>query len=124
MANPNINSATNIYCNNAQLSLTTTNATQLISNAASSGKVFLLDGVVVANTDTANAVNVTLALYQSATNTGTAFELAASVTVPAAASLYVVTKDSGVSVLENESLYVTAGTASKLKVNAFWKELS
>jgi len=124
MANPNINTATNVYANNSQLSLTSTSATQLVSNAASSGKVFLIDGITVANIDTVNAVAVTVTLFQAATNTGTAYELCSTVSVPANASLIVVDKAQGVSLLENESIYVTAGTASKLKVNAFWKELS
>ena len=78
----------------------------------------------MANIDTANAVTVTVALYQSATNTGTAYELCSTVSIPANASLIVVDKSQGVSLLEAESIYVTAGTASKLKVNASWKELS
>jgi len=124
MANPNLNSATNVYASSAQLSLSTTSATQLVSNAASSGKVFLIDGIVVANTDTANAVVVTVTIFKSATNNGTPYEIASTVAVPANASLYVVTKDAGVSLNENQSIYVNAGTASKLKVSAFWKELS
>ena len=124
MANPNLGSASNVYANNAALSLTTTSATQLVSNAASSGKVYLIDGITIANIDTANAVTVTVTLYQSATNTGTAFELCSTVSIPANAALIVVDKSQGVSLLENESIYVTAGTASKLKVNASWKELS
>jgi hypothetical protein len=124
MANPNLNSATNVYASSAQLSLSTTSATQLVSNAASSGKVFLIDGIVVANTDTANAVAVTVTIFKSATNNGTPYEIASTVAVPANASLYVVTKDAGVSLNENQSIYVNAGTASKLKVSAFWKELS
>jgi len=124
MANPNLNSATNVYVNNASLSLTTTSATQLMSNAASSGKTFLIDGITVANTDTVNPVTVTVTLFQSATNTGTGFELCSTVACPANAAIIVVDKSQGVSLLENESIYVTAGTASKLKVNASWKELS
>jgi hypothetical protein len=124
MANPNLNSATNVYASSAQLSLSTTSATQLVSNAASSGKVFLIDGIVVANTDMANAVVVTVTIFKSATNNGTPYEIASTVAVPANASLYVVTKDAGVSLNENQSIYVNAGTASKLKVSAFWKELS
>ena len=124
MANPNLQTASTVLCNNASLSLTTTSATQLVSNAASSGKVYLLDGITICNIDTANAVTVTVTLYQSATNTGTAFELCSTVSIPANAALIVVDKSQGVSLLENESIYVTAGTASKLKVNASWKELS
>ncbi|NBW17891.1 MAG: hypothetical protein EBR82_58935 [Caulobacteraceae bacterium] len=124
MANPNINNATSVVANNASLSLTSTSATQLVSNAASSGKVFLIDGITVANIDTANAVTVTVALYRTADNSGTAYELCSTVAVPANASLIVVDKAQGVSLLEAQSIYCTAGTASKLKVNASWKELS
>jgi len=124
MANPNIQSATTVVCNNSSLSLTTTSATQLVSNAASSGKVFLLDGITICNIDTANAVTVTVTLYQSATNTGTAFEFCSTVSIPANAALIVVDKSQGVSLLENESIYVTASAGNKLKVNASWKELS
>ncbi|NDF16065.1 hypothetical protein EB061_12230 [bacterium] len=124
MANPNLASASSVYVGNAQLSLTATTATQLVSNAASSGKAYLVDSIRVSNTDTANSVSVTVSLFQSATNTGTAFEFVSALPIPPGQSLVVVAKDEGVTLLENESIYVTAGTASKLKVNAFWKELS
>ena len=124
MANPNLNTAANVYMNNAALSLTTTSATQLVSNAASSGKVYLIDGITVANIDAANAVTVTVTFYRTADNSGTAYELASTVSVPANSAVIVVDKSQGVSLLEAQSIYVTAGTASKLKVNASWKELS
>ena len=124
MANPNLGSATNVYAANASLSLTTTSATQLVSNAASSGKVFLIDGITVSNIDTANAVSVTVTQYRTADGTGTAYELCSTVSVPANASLIVVDKAQGVSLLEAQSIYVTASAGNKLKVNASWKELS
>jgi hypothetical protein len=124
MANPNLGSSSNVYANNASLSLTSTSATLLVSNAASSGKVFVLDGITVANIDTANAVTVTVTFYRTADNSGTAYELCSTVAVPANASVIVVDKAQGVSLLEAQSIYATAGTASKLKINASWKELS
>lgn len=124
MANPNLNSATNVYANNAQVSLTTTNATQLVSNAASSGKVFLIDSIIVANVDGVNACDVTVTRFNSATNTGTAFPIAFTIAVPADASLIVVGKDNPISLTENESIYVTASAANDLVVDANWKELS
>jgi hypothetical protein len=124
MANPNLNSASTVYANNASLSLTSTSSTQLVSNAASSGKAYLLDSITVANIDPSNAVTITVTFYRTADNSGTAFELASTVSVPGGASLIVVDKSQGISLLEAQSLYVTAGTASKLKVNASWKELS
>ena len=124
MANPNIASATNVVLNNAQLSLTATTATQLITNAASSGKVFLVDSIIVANVDGTNACDVTVTRFQSATNTGTAFPIASTITVPADASILSVGKDNPINLTENESIYVTASAANDLVVDANWKELS
>ena len=124
MANPNIASATNVVLNNAQLSLTATTATQLITNAASSGKVFLVDSIIVANVDGTNACDVTVTRFQSATNTGTAFPIASTITVPADASIIIVGKDNPINLTENESIYVTASAANDLVVDANWKELS
>ena len=124
MANPNLAAATSVLANNAQLSLTATTATQLITNAASSGKVFLVDSIIVANVDGTNACDVTVTRFQSATNTGTAFPLCSTVTVPADASLIVVGTENKISLTENESIYVTASAANDLVVDANWKELS
>lgn len=124
MANPNIAAATSVLANNAQLSLTGTTATLLVSNAASSGKIFLIDSIIVANVDGTNACDVTVTRFQSATNTGTAFPIASTITVPADASLIVVGKDNPINLTENESIYVTASAANDLVVDANWKELS
>jgi hypothetical protein len=124
MANPNIATATSVLANNAQVSLTATTATQLITNAASSGKVFLIDSIIVANVDGTNACDVTVTRFQSATNTGTAFPIASTISVPADASIIIVGKDNPINLTENESIYVTASAANDLVVDANWKELS
>lgn len=124
MANPNINAATNVYAANAQVSLTGTTATLLVSNAASSGKVFLIDSIIVANVDGTNACDVTVTRFQSATNSGTAFPIASTISVPADASLVIVTRDMMLNLRENESIYVTASAANDLVVDANWKEYS
>jgi hypothetical protein len=124
MANPNIATATSVLAKNAQVSLTATTATQLITNAASSGKVFLIDSIIVACVDGTNACDVTVTRFQSATNTGTAFPIASTITVPADASIIIVGKDNPINLTENESIYVTASAANDLVVDANWKELS
>lgn len=124
MANPNLNSATNVYAANTQVSLTSTNATQLVSNASSSGKVFLIDSIIVANVDGANSCDVTVTRYQSATNSGTAYPIASTIAVPADASLVIVGKDNPLNLTENQSIYVTASAANDLVVDCNWKELS
>jgi hypothetical protein len=124
MANPNLAAATSVYAVNAQLSLTSTSATQLITNAASSGKVYLIDSIVVANVDGVNAADISVVRFNSATNTGTAFPICSTVVVPADASLIVVGTENKINLTENESIYVTASAANDLVVDCNWKELS
>ena len=124
MANPNLAAATNVYAANAQLSLTATTATLLVSNAASSGKVYLIDSIVVSNVDGVNAADISVVRFNSATNTGTAFPICSTVAVPADASLIVVGTENKINLLEDESIYVTASAADDLVVDCNWKELS
>lgn len=122
MANPNINSPSSVYANNALVDLTSTTETQVISNAASSGKVYLVDSVLASNVDGSSAADVTLTVYNAATNTGTGYKIASTVSVPADATLIPVLKDAGICLKEGQSLYVTASAANDLQVLAFWKE--
>jgi hypothetical protein len=124
MANPNLAAATSVYAVNAQLSLTSTSATQLVSNAASSGKVYLIDSIVVSNVDGTNAADISVVRFSSATNTGTAFPICFTVVVPADASLIVVGSENKINLTENESIYVTASASNDLVVDCNWKELS
>lgn len=124
MANPNLAAATNVYAANAQVSLTATTATLLVSNAASSGKVYLIDSIVVSNVDGTNACDISVVRFNSATNTGTAFPICSTVAVPADASLIVVGSENKINLLEDESIYVTASAANDLVVDCNWKELS
>lgn len=124
MANPNLGSASNVYANNAMVRLTGTSATQIVTNAASSGKVFLLDSLVVANVDGTNAADITVDMFAAATNTGTATKIAHTVTVPADATLIVVSKENPIALKEDQSIYATASAADDLHVIASWKELS
>jgi hypothetical protein len=124
MANPNLAAATSVYAANARLALSSTSATQLMSNAASSGKVFLIDSIVVSNVDGTNAADISVVRFNSATNTGTAFPICSTVVVPADASLIVVGTENKINLTENESIYVTASAANDLVVDCNWKELS
>jgi len=124
MANPNLASASNVYVANSFVRLTSTTETLIVSNAASSGKAYLIDSIVVANVDGTNAADITLNLYAAATNTGTATKIVHTITVPADATLIAVGKDSGICLTEAESIYAVASAADDLHVIASWKELS
>lgn len=124
MANPNINSATTVQADNSLVNLTTTSATLVVSNAASSGKIYLLDSIVVSNVDGTNNAEITIELYPAASNTGTPAKLVNTVAVPADSSIVVVAKDMGVCLKEDQSIYATASAANDLDVVACWKEIS
>jgi hypothetical protein len=124
MANPNIVNVAAIYGNSSQTSLTTTSATSLVSNAASSGKVFKINSITVANVDGTNAADITINIYSAAALGGTAFPLVSTISVPADATLIVTDKTTSFYLLENQSIGATAGTASDLVVNASWEEIN
>lgn len=123
MANPNIVNVTTIYGNTSTTSLTTTSATSLVSNAASSGKVYKIDSIVVANTS-ASAANITINVYSAAALGGTAYPIASTISVPAYASLIVTDKTTTFYLLEDKSVGATAGTATALVVTASWEEIT
>ena len=123
MANPNIVNVATILGNTSTTSLTTTSATSLMSNAASSGKIYKVNSIVVANTS-ASAATITINLYSAAALGGTAFPIAYQISVPANATLIVADKTTAFYLLEDKSVGATAGTSSALVVTASWEELN
>ena len=124
MANPNIVNVTNILGNNSLIDLSTTNATAVVSNAASSGKVYKINTIIVANTDGTDPYPITLSVYSEDDIGGTAYEIASTVSVPADASVILIDKNSSIYLKEDQSIGATAGTASKLIVVASWEEIN
>jgi hypothetical protein len=124
MAAPNIVNVTTITGKTAVVDLSTTNATAVVSNAASSGKVFKINSLIVANVDgTANA-DITVSLYSQDDIGGTATEICKTVVVPADASLVVIDKSSGIYLEEDKSIGATASAANDLKVVCSYEEIS
>jgi hypothetical protein len=124
MANPNIVNVAAIYGNSSQTSLSSTSATSLVSNAASSGKVFKINSITVANVDGTAAADITINVYSAAALGGTAFPIVSTISVPADATLIVTDKTTTFYLLENQSIGATAGTANDLVVNASWEEIN
>jgi hypothetical protein len=125
MANPNIVNVTTIYGNSSFTNLSTTSVTSLASNAASSGKVYKVNSIVVANVDGSTAADITINVYSNATaGSGTAYALASTISVPADATLIVTDKTTSFYLLENQSIGAIAGTASDLNVTCSWEEIN
>ena len=125
MANPNLVNVSAIYGNTSNTALSTTSVTSLVSNAASSGKVYKINSLVVANVDGTNTAEITINVYSNATaGSGTAYAIASTIPIPADASLVVVSKETSFYLLENYSIGAIAGTANDLVVTCSWEEIN
>jgi hypothetical protein len=80
--------------------------------------------IVVSNT-TATAANATVAVANNATfGSGTAYNIAYQISVPANSTLIVVDKTTSFYVTENQSVGVTSGTASALTYVATFEAIT
>lgn len=124
MATPNINDSTkNITGKTNGTALTSTNATAVLTNGSTSNALFKVNSVYVSNVDGTNACDITLRYFAAATG-GTGFALASTVSVPADATVVIVSKDAPIYLPENSRLEATAGTASDLEVVVSYEEIS
>jgi len=124
MAAPNIVNVTTITGKSNVVSLTTTSATAVVSNAASSGKVFKINSLVVSNVDGTNAADITISYYSEDDIGGTATEIVSTISVPADATLVVIDKNTSIYLEEDRSIGATAGAANDLKVLVSYEEIS
>jgi hypothetical protein len=123
MANPNIVNVTDIRGKTATLALTTA-AQTLLSNAASSGKVFKINSLYVANIDGSSGVDVTVNYYSEDDIGGTATALVSTALVPPDATLVVISKDSSIYLEEDKSIGALAGGNSDLVATISYEEIS
>ena len=124
MAAPNIVNVSNILGKTNVVDLTTTNATSVVSNAASSGKVFKINTLVVSNVDGNSPYDITINYYSAAALGGTATQIASTISVPADATLVVIDKSTSLYLEEDKSIGAIASSASKLKVVCSYEEIS
>ena len=124
MAAPNIVNVATITAKTATVALSSTSQTTLVSNAASSDKVFKINMIQVANVDGTNACDVTVDVHSQDDGGGTAYSLVSTISVPADASLLVVDKNTALYLEEDMSITATAGTASDLEVIVSYEEIS
>lgn len=115
------NNLVNEYTVNVALS--STSATSLLSNAASSGRVLKVLSIVAANVDGTNAADISVSRYSAAALGGTAFPIASTISVPADASLIVSDTTTPVVLAANTSLGATAGTSNAIVMTVTYQEL-
>jgi len=123
MATQNIVAVTAIVGNTLSAAVLTT-ATQLASNAASSGKVFKINSIVIANIDGTAAADVTVNIYSAAALGGTGSAIASTISVPADASLIVTDKTTAFYLLEDRSIGALASAAGDLVATISFEEIT
>ena len=124
MAAPNIVNVATITGKTVVASLTTTNSTLVVENVAASGKVFKINSLIVSNVDGSSAADITINLFSEDNIGGTGTQIVSTVSVPADASLVVISKDSAIYLEEDRSIGATASAASDLKVVCSFEEIS
>ena len=117
MAAPNIVGVTTITGKTA-VQAVTTSATAIVTNSAASGKVFKINALYVSNVDGTSAADINVDLYRSST----AYHIAKTVSVPADATLDIISKS--IYLEEGDSLRLTAGANSDLEAVCSYEEIS
>lgn len=119
MAAPNIVGVTNILGKTAVQAVGIT-ATAIVSNPGASGKVFKVNNIIISNVDGVNAADITVDLFRSAV----AYRIANTISVPADATLVVVSKETAIYLEEGDSIRLTAGVAGDLEAICSYEEIS
>lgn len=118
MANPNIVNVSNIYGKTVGAALTTVSA-DIVTNPASSGKVFKINAVYVANIDGTTNADATVAVFDA--SAGASYRLAFTITVPADATLDVVSKT--IYLEEGDKIIALASANSRLEILVSYEEI-
>lgn len=123
MAAPNLQAPTTINGKTTYLNLSTTNDTDLLTNASGSGKALRVGTVNVANYSTAGSADITLRVYSAASG-GTGYRICSALTVPVGASVIVVGKENPIWLEEDRRISVQASAASYLDVVCSYEDIS
>jgi hypothetical protein len=124
MAAPNIVNVTSITGKTVVAALTTTAATSVVSNAASSNLVLKINSLIVSNVDPTTSCDITISLYSAAALGGVPTRIASTISIPSDTSLIVIDKNSAIYLEENRSIGATASIANDLEVVCSYEEIS
>ena len=119
MANPNIVDVTDIRGKTAVANVSTI-AADLVTNSAGSNTVFKINSLVVSNIDGTNAADITASIYRSSIE----YALASTITVPADASLVIISKETSTYLEEGDSIRITASANGDLQAVCSYEEIS
>lgn len=109
MTAPNIVNVATITGKSATANVTTV-ATDIVTNASSSGQLHKIDSLIISNVNGTSLANATVSLYRNSTD----YKIAHLMGVPAQGTLVVISKDTMVYLEEGDSIRVTASANNYL----------
>ena len=121
MSAPNLANISTITAKSVQATLNTTLTTEILANAGSSGKVFKVNNILVANIDGTNSANASVAITKSG---GSPIMIASTIAVPADSSLVVVDRNTNLYLEEGDNIEAGASANSDLTITINYEELS
>jgi hypothetical protein len=124
MAAPNIVNVATITGKTTYAALTTSLTTVLLANAASSGKVFKINSIMISNVDGANPADVTIDINTAAAGSGTSYALAHTISIPADSTLSLIDKTNAFYLEEDKSILGGASANSDLEIVISYEEIS
>ena len=117
MAAPNIVNVATITGKTA-VQAVGTSATAIVTNAASSGKVFKVNALYISNVDGVNLATINIDIFRSRT----AYHIMITVSVPADSTIDVLSK--AIYLEEGDALRLTANAASDVEAVCSYEEIS
>lgn len=120
MANPNIVNVSSIYGKTTGIPVTTT-TTAIVTNSANSNKILKINSLIVSNINGTTAADITAEVYKNQT---TSYRIAFTVSVPADATVILISKDTSIYLEENDSIRLTASANSALEAICSYEDIS
>jgi len=114
MAAPNVVSLTSMF-GKTDLMNVTTSATAITTCATD--KLYKINSMIVSNIDGTNNADITVDIFRG----GVAYHLASTITVPADATLVVVSKDMGIYLEEGDAIRCTASANGDLQASCSYE---
>lgn len=110
MTSPNIANTKTIIGKTDVLNLTTVDQT-ITTNAISSNQIYKLNSLIISNVDGVNDADVNVHILRNSVQ----YFLAKTITVPADATLIVISKDMGIYIEEGDSIVCSASANNDLQ---------
>ena len=121
MANPNIVNVTSILGKSLQAALTTSLTTEILANAGSSGEVYKINSILIANVDGTSAADASVFITKSG---GSPIAIASTISVPADSTLTVIDKNTSFYLEEGDNIEAGASADSDLVITISYEIIS